>query len=898
MLKQFSRQFHFLLALLLLTGSGLAHAAAAAAPAPASAASAPIEANGLIAQLLKQLAHWADGLSDQVVKLAQAVRALPAALAWLVQTFSSPAGQALGIKAVVALAAVFVVGVALEWGVRWLLRRPRKALLTHAEEVERRALERERQAAELRKLRHQEALSAEAKRPKEAEAAATASPTGNKRAVTTDAAASAVTSPTERRQNADAAGDGRPDVADATQSAPSDEPETAPNNVALVRTQVDGVERIEAVKVNSGDGGSGRAEVMPEDDALSEKQEAGDVPNDVKVDQTNLAKPAEHWGTLRHLPYAIATLVLDLLPLVVFFIAAGLLLRWLGAGQRAVQDMTEGFINAYLTTRVTLAVIRLLVSPSGHGLRVLRVAPHTARIVEIGVRRVVVLAAFGIALANAGGAFGASNDSQIAFMKVVSLLVHISAVILIIRTRQAVASLIAAPRGATGPWAGMRNWLADIWAFFASFVVMAVWVVWALGVQNGFPRLIHFIWVSASVIVLARLLAVLLLGALGRVFRHKEERDDVGAAQHIADRYYPIARSVVSAVIIVGTGIALLESWGVNSIAWFTRGTVGRSLTSATTTIAIAAIVAIAVWELTNLSVDKRIARWTESGDKVRAARLRTLVPMLRTCLFIVIVLVVGLTALNEIGINTAPLLAGASIIGVALGFGSQKLVQDFITGIFLLMENAMQVGDYVTLASVSGTVEYLSIRTVRLRGSDGSLYIVPFSSVTTVNNVNRGLGNAAVRVSVAYDSDIDQVIAVLNEVGASIRADEKFNASVLGDLELWGVDSVDGSMVTVAGQMRCLDSGRWGVQREFNRRIFERFRELGIEIANPRASLLLPVGASAAQAAGSADGSGGGPANGIAGGVANAERVDSGSSGTGAASPAAHGPHGASAPR
>src|SRR5690606_10113757 len=143
-----------------------------------------------------------------------------------------------------------------------------------------------------------------------------------------------------------------------------------------------------------------------------------------------------------------------------------------------------------------------------------------------------------------------------------------------------------------------------------------------------------------------------------------------------------------------------------------------------------------------NVSVERRIARWREQGDLLRAARLTTLLPMLRAGLFLVIALVVALTALNHIGVNPTPLIACASIIGVAIGFGSQKLVQDFITGIFLLMENAMQVGDSVTVAGVAGTVENLSIRTVRLRAGDGSLHIVPFSSVTTVNNAHRGLGN------------------------------------------------------------------------------------------------------------------------------------------------------------
>ncbi len=136
-------------------------------------------------------------------------------------------------------------------------------------------------------------------------------------------------------------------------------------------------------------------------------------------------------------------------------------------------------------------------------------------------------------------------------------------------------------------------------------------------------------------------------------------------------------------------------------------------------------------------------------------------------------------------------MLAGASIFGVALGFGSQKLVQDFITGIFLLMENAMQVGDWVTLAGVSGTVEYLSIRTVRLRGGDGSLYTVPFSSVSTVNNTNRGLGNAAVKVSIAYGQNLDLAISTLKEIGAALRADDQFKDGILSDFSFWGVDQV-----------------------------------------------------------------------------------------------------------
>ena len=319
-----------------------------------------------------------------------------------------------------------------------------------------------------------------------------------------------------------------------------------------------------------------------------------------------------------------------------------------------------------------------------------------------------------------------------------------------------------------------------------------------------------------------------------------QRRDDDRTLVHLhAYRYYPLVRQIVSAVIAVATVVVLLQIWGVPIFHAFQTGTIGHRLASALITIAIAAVVALLVWEAANIAIERRLQLWTREGNLVRAARLRTLLPMLRSLLFIMIALVVVLTGLSEIGVNIGPLLAGASIFGVALGFGSQKLVQDFITGIFLLMENAMQVGDWVTLAGVSGTVEYLSIRTVRLRAGDGSLYTIPFSSVTTVNNTNRGLGNAAVKVSIAYGQDIDRAIETLKEIGAALRDDPNYKDGILSDFSYWGIDQVDGATIALAGQIQCKDSARWGVQREFNRRIAVLFRERGIRIANPQRSLV-----------------------------------------------------------
>ncbi len=275
-------------------------------------------------------------------------------------------------------------------------------------------------------------------------------------------------------------------------------------------------------------------------------------------------------------------------------------------------------------------------------------------------------------------------------------------------------------------------------------------------------------------------------------------------------------------------------------------------------TVGVAGLVALAIWEATNAAIDQHLLRLSREGRYARVARLRTFLPMLRTTLLSIIVTVVALTALSELGVNIAPLLAGAGIVGIAIGFGSQKLVQDLITGLFLLLENAMQVGDSVTVSGLSGVVENLSIRTIRLRAGDGSIHIVPFSSVTSVTNTNRGIGNAAVSVNVAYKEDPDRVGTVLKEIAAEMRKDPALKPMIRGDFDLWGVDKVDASMVTVIGQIECTDAGRWPVQREFYRRMKKRFQQLGIEIARPAQTTIvlqnLPVQKQDAPAAEAAD--------------------------------------------
>jgi small-conductance mechanosensitive channel len=547
------------------------------------------------------------------------------------------------------------------------------------------------------------------------------------------------------------------------------------------------------------------------------------------------------WQLFIRLPFALTRLFLDLLP-VMCFAAIGNLLLATDIGREATPRVVIlAMVNAYVLYRSILAVTAALISPPSSQPSLFVIRDETAAYFDVWWRRIVAVTVFGIAFANIALLLGLYRRAYGAVVRLVMLIVHLFLVIIILQCRRSVGDAIRPSCRESGMFAVMRHRFADIWHIPAIILDLALWAVWALKVQNGYALLLRYFLASVAVLVIARLASIALMAALDRVFRISPEflRQFPGLDAR-ANRYFPALRKIVSGVIAVITVIALLEVWGVDATVWFASDHIGGRLISALVTIGIAAIVALAIWEAVNAGIDQHLMRLSREGRYGRAARLRTFLPMFRTTLLTIILTVVALTALSALGVNIAPLLAGAGIVGIAIGFGSQKLVQDVITGLFLLLENAMQVGDAVSVSGLSGVVENLSIRTIRLRAGDGSIHIIPFSSVTSVTNTNRGIGNAAVSVNVDYAEDTDRVSAVLKEIAAEIRKDPKYGSMIRGDLDLWGVDRVDASMVTIVGQIECSVSGRWPVQREFYRRMKQRFQELGIKIAAPQTTTVV----------------------------------------------------------
>lgn len=517
---------------------------------------------------------------------------------------------------------------------------------------------------------------------------------------------------------------------------------------------------------------------------------------------------------LHRLPFALAWLVLELLPVAVF-LAAGNVLAGIVAGATA-RLLTLALVNAYAIARALICTGRVLAAPAHPGLRLLPLGDAGAAYLLRWLAILVTLGAAGTTVADSASLLGADQAVSDTAVRLTALVIALLLIAVVIELRGPVARRIRP----AGDAAGLRVWLAGAWHYLAILVIVFGWLAWSLGVGGSLRLLIGTI----AALIAARLLTILLLGGLDWT-AHRIP----GAEARLA-RYRRAARLAVTAIVVAVTAILLLQLWGADAFAWFAERSIGARLLSAAVTIAVAVIAAILIWEAANAALAHRLSRLAEA-DESQSARLRTLLPMLRAALATTILVIVGMTALSQVGVNIAPLLAGAGVAGVAIGFGAQKLVQDVITGIFVLTENAIRIGDTVTVAGVSGSVEQLSVRNLWLRASDGAVHVVPFSAVSTITNDSRGVGNAVVSVTVALKEDTDRVAAALEEIGAELRRDPNYARLTVSDFQLWGVDAVKASGATVTGQIVCTDAGRLAVQREFNRRLKQRFEALGIEL-------------------------------------------------------------------
>jgi len=233
-----------------------------------------------------------------------------------------------------------------------------------------------------------------------------------------------------------------------------------------------------------------------------------------------------------------------------------------------------------------------------------------------------------------------------------------------------------------------------------------------------------------------------------------------------------------------------------------------------------------------------RIRIASRMDDRESVKRAETLGRVFRYLVAVVVSLIAGMLVLAELGISVAPILGAAGVVGLAVGFGAQSLVKDYFTGFFILLENQIREGDVVKLGDHAGLVEVVTLRFVQLRDYDGRVHFVPNGQINTVVNMTRGFAQAVIDVGVAYRENVDDVMQVMRDVGAELRADPAFAPRILDDLEVAGVENWADSAVVIRCRFRCMPIEQWAVRREYLRRLKLAFDARGIEIPYPHVTV------------------------------------------------------------
>jgi len=523
----------------------------------------------------------------------------------------------------------------------------------------------------------------------------------------------------------------------------------------------------------------------------------------------------------------VARFIVDLLPLAVLLVATMVLTAALTLSSIGGVIGTS-VLTALLVTGLVSALSRVVLAPRTPGLRLIRASDARARYLHRWTMIIARTFFWGYFAADALFLFGASGAVRAGLLVLAGGAASILAIVYILQNRRVVRALIKKSRRPKEQFPGLRRLVAETWHILAIAYVLVFFLVWCAEFEQGFAFMLRASILSLVILAAAR--------GLGNAVEWLNAKSKEGGANR--RRYLNFLRGAMQILVVVLAAVFLLQVWAIDIFGVLSTEFGSRAV-RALVTIVILIGVAVLAWELISGILERRMAGRDARGREIeQSARLRTLLPLVRNALLVVLFTVVGLMVLSEIGIDIAPLLAGAGVVGLAIGFGAQTLVKDVITGLFIVLEDQIHIGDVVDTGGHSGLVEGMTIRTLRLRDLSGTVHIIPFSQVATVKNLTKDFSYYVFDIGVAYREDVDLVIEEVKKLGAELRDDPDFGPLMLGDIEVLGLDQFADSAVVVKARIKTLPIQQWTVGREFNRRMKRRFDEKGIEIPFPHVTL------------------------------------------------------------
>ncbi|HEY3912817.1 MAG TPA: mechanosensitive ion channel family protein [Stellaceae bacterium] len=503
-------------------------------------------------------------------------------------------------------------------------------------------------------------------------------------------------------------------------------------------------------------------------------------------------------------------------------IGAFLVFQWPGLLRRIVL----GYLVVFLAIRIAAVLGRFLLSPYNDRFRVIPMDGAAARYWYLRFRIIIGWLALGLVTRGLLGAVGISPAA-------VDVLGSSLGLVTLALLLEALWRRPVAPGSESG--AELRPETHHLGRVKLNALLTAGLVLlWGLRVAGAMPAF----WLLAVVIIwpLADRLT-------RRSVEHLLRPPGTTAIAGVPNLTTVFLERGVRAALIIGALALLAWGWGIDVQMLAARETMMTRVAHGALSVIAIALIADFVWHVAKAAIDCKLAESAELGlpnsdDARRRARLNTLLPIFRNILFVVVIIVAAMMALSAVGVEIGPLLAGASVVGVAIGFGAQTFVRDIIAGMFYLIDDAFRVGEYIQSGNYKGTVEGFSIRSVRLRHQRGPIYTVPFGLLGAVENMSRDWVIDKMTIGITYDSDIELARKLIKQIGLDLANNPDFAPVMLQPLKMQGVDAFGDYAVQIRMKMMTLPGENFVIRRQAFAMIKKAFDANGIKFAFPTVQL------------------------------------------------------------
>ncbi|MDH2432034.1 mechanosensitive channel protein [Pokkaliibacter sp. MBI-7] len=563
----------------------------------------------------------------------------------------------------------------------------------------------------------------------------------------------------------------------------------------------------------------------------------------------HLFRKMDHWslqheqGQSRHLLRRVLAIggggLVDALSVLLTYACSNALTLALIGDAGVMDTQASLFLNGFVLIELFKVLLRLLFSDRYPALRILPMGSDTA---QKWYRWLALISSFiGYTLLVAVPLFNFYKQPGLgsALELVVMLIALINAIGMIMRNRKEVTDAImehSSSEQMSITRAALQI-LGRVWHIVAICYFVALFLITQLRPDDALPFMAIATLRTVIYITVGLLLSALLGKLIGtRICISSELRRTLPLLEDRINSYVPAALKVIRLLLLATVIMLVMNAWSLfDTLSWL-NSEEGIRLVSTIVHVAVILVISALVWLVAASLIEHRLNPETGSGEPT--ARAKTLLGLFRNALAIAITAMTVMIVLSEIGIDIGPLIAGAGVLGLAIGFGAQKLVQDIITGVFIQLENAMNTGDVVTVGGVTGTAEKLTIRSVGIRDLNGTYHLIPFSSVDTVSNYMRGFGYHVGEYGVAYRENTDEVLEHLQAAFDELITNPEISRKIVAPLEIHGVTALADSSVNVRVRIKTLPGEQWGIGRQYNRLVKLHLDAAGIEIPFPHMTI------------------------------------------------------------